>query len=372
MADSRIRVLHVITRMIQGGARQIVCRLLEGLPFEQALVCGPEGFVDGVGVPVFVVPDLVREPAPVRDLRATAAIFGIIRKWRPTVVHSHTYKSGVVGSFAARAAGVRGIVFTPHGHIFQPEARIPGVPPGGPKLEILRWVTRAAQMCAHRITALSAEDLEQQIRLRLSPRSKYRIVRNGIDADAFRLAPAARERWGLNGFRPLLGTVGRLTSEKGHEVLLDAMPLVRRVMPSAGLAIVGGGEREAELRARAGDGVRLLGPLESRNILPSFDLYVHPSHYESQGLAILEAMAAGKPVVATDAGGVRDVVRHGETGLLVPPGNPPALAQAVLRLASDPGEAARLAANAAERVRREYSLDAMLERYASLYRSLLA
>jgi len=115
----------------------------------------------------------------------------------------------------------------------------------------------------------------------------------------------------------------------------------------------------------------MLGHVPSRQVLSCFDLYVHPSFYESQGLAILEAMAAGKPVVATDAGGVRDVVSHGETGLLVPPGNSRALAEAVLRLASDPAEGARLAANARRRVQSEFSLRAMLERYASLYRSLL-
>jgi glycosyltransferase involved in cell wall biosynthesis len=88
-------------------------------------------------------------------------------------------------------------------------------------------------------------------------------------------------------------------------------------------------------------------------------------------LAILEAMAAGRPVVATDAGGVRDVVLHGHTGLLVPPGNPRALAESVIRLATNREEADRLASNASERVRREFSLQVMLDRYASLYRSLV-
>jgi glycosyltransferase involved in cell wall biosynthesis len=111
--------------------------------------------------------------------------------------------------------------------------------------------------------------------------------------------------------------------------------------------------------------------MPSRDILSAFDLYVHPSYYESQGLAILEAMAAGKPVVATDAGGVRDVVVHEETGLLVPPGNPPALAQAVIRLATERKEASRMALNGQNRVRREFSLEAMIDGYASLYRTLL-
>lgn len=367
----RLRTLQIVTRMVQGGAQRIVHHLLERLPFDQALACGPEGSPNGVRTPVFPVPDLVRDPAPKRDLQAVRSLYEIIRRWRPHVVHAHTYKAGVVGCFAARAAGVPGIVFTPHGHIFASGSRIPGVPSGGPRLEVLRWVTRVAQMFSHRITALSDADLEQQVRLELSPRSKYCVIRNGIDVEAYRNGHGGKDRFGLARFRPLLGTVGRLTSEKGHEVLLQAMRIVRNALPAAGLAIVGGGEMEPALRAQAGDGVHFLGPMESREVLSSFDVYVHPSYYESQGLAILEAMAAGRPVVATDAGGVRDVVLHERTGLLVPPGNPRALAESVIRLATNRAEAERFSANAAERVRREFSLQAMLDGYASLYRSLV-
>ncbi len=368
---NRLRALQIITRMVQCGAQRIVHHLLERLPFDQALACGPEGSPNRVKAPVFSIPDLVRDPSPARDLRAVRTLYEIIRKWRPHVVHAHTYKAGVVGCFAARAARVRAIVFTPHGHIFASGSRIPGVPASGPKLEVLRWVTRTAQMFSHRITALSDADLDQQVRLQLSPRSKYCVIRNGIDVEAYRNGHGGKDRLGLGRFRPLLGTVGRLTSEKGHEILLQAMRFVRSALPAAGLAIVGGGELEPSLRAQADEGVHFLGPMESREVLPIFDLYVHPSYYESQGLAILEAMAAGRPVVATDTGGVRDVVIHGHTGLLVPPGNPHALAESVIRLATDREEAQRLATNAAERVRREFSLQAMLDRYASLYRSLV-
>jgi glycosyltransferase involved in cell wall biosynthesis len=262
------------------------------------------------------------------------------------------------------------VIFTPHGHIFASGANIPGVP-GGLKLELLRWVTRAAQGCADRITALSEPDLEQQVALRLSPASKYVVVRNGIDLERF-----ARPRGRLFDGSPVVGAVGRFSEEKGHRYLLEALARVRRSLPGARLVLVGYGALEGELRSRAAglglDGaVTFTGERDSAEVLSSFDLFVQPSLYESQGLALLEAMAAGIPAVATSVGGVADVVRDGETGLLVPPADPDALAGAILRLAGAPDLGLRLAQGAARRVREHFSLGTMIDGYARLYRELL-
>lgn len=368
--DRPIRVMQVITRMITGGAQKVVRQLLEGLPYEQVLVCGPDGDWIPRNQAVHRVPSLQRETRPGSDARAVAELYSLMRRWRPTVVHAHTYKAGVVGCMAARLAGIRAVIFTPHGHIFASGAQIPGVP-RGKKLEALRWVTRVSQLLAHHVTALSDEDLLQQTDLRLAPRAKYSVIRNGISMNGFTPEVSGKEKWGLQNCRPLLGTVGRLTREKGHELLLRAMPLIRRELPEAGLAIVGSGEEEANLRSIAGEGVHMLGAVESHEILPSFDMYVHPSHYESQGLAILEAMAAYRPVVATDVGGVRDVVHHGKTGLLVRKGDAESFAAAVVGLVRDPERARRFSEEGQRRVSREFSLRSMLEAYSSLYRSLL-
>src|SRR5439155_23022473 len=128
---------------------------------------------------------------------------------RPRVVHAHTYKAGVLASVAGRLAGVEAVIFTPHGHIFGEDARIPGVPASGAKREALRWITRAAQACAHRVTALSEPDLEEQLALELSPASKYVVVRNGVDVGRF-----DREGAVLSSDRYVIGAVGRFTSEK--------------------------------------------------------------------------------------------------------------------------------------------------------------
>jgi glycosyltransferase involved in cell wall biosynthesis len=364
-----LRIVQVVTRCVRGGAWQVLRGLLDRLPreeFEQRLVCGPEAAPEGA----LVVPELLRDIRPGSDAAALVRLTRIFAKERPDLVHAHTYKAGVLASLAGRIAGVPALVFTPHGHIFARGANIPGVP-GGLKLEILRWITRAAQGCADRITALSGPDLDQQVALRLSPASKYVVVRNGIDLERF-----ARPRGRLFDGAPVIGAVGRFSAEKGHRYLIQAMSAVHRALPQARLVLVGYGDLEGELRGRAAglglDGaVTFAGERDSAEVLGSFDLFVQPSLYESQGLALLEAMAAGVPAIASDVGGIGDVVRNEETGLLVPPAEPEALAGAILRLAGSPDLALRLTQGASRRVREHFSLDTMVDAYARLYRELV-
>lgn len=354
-----VRVLQVITRWVRGGARQVVRHLLDRLPaaeFEQTLVRGPDGDAGGL-----VVPSLVREIRPVRDLDALGRLVLLFQDRRPDLVHAHTYKAGVLAAFAGRVAGVP-VLFTPHGHVFS--GAIPGVPRGG-GLDVLRWITKAAQACAARVTALSETDLRQQLDLGLAPAAKYAVVRNGIDAARF-----ARGGGRLFPGEPVIGCVGRFAEEKGQAVLVEAMGHVLRALPGARLVLVGYGPLEAALRRRAsplGEAVVFAGERDAAEVLGAFDLYVQPSFYESQGLAILEAMAAGVPVIATDVGGVRDAVIPGETGALVPAGDAAALARAIVATARDPARATR-AARASARVRSEFHADRMAAAYASLYR----
>ncbi|MHC4607975.1 MAG: glycosyltransferase, partial [Planctomycetota bacterium] len=162
---SLIRVVHVITRMVRGGAQQVVldlARHTDRSKFRTEVICGEReptllGALRKLA-PVRTVPGLVREVSPRSDVRALVSLFRAFRD-RPHVVHGHTYKAGVLACIAARRAGVRAVIFTPHGHIFERDANIPGVP-SGPKLHLLKMLTRYAQSCAHVITALSEEDLE--------------------------------------------------------------------------------------------------------------------------------------------------------------------------------------------------------------------
>jgi len=371
-----IRVAHAITRLVRGGAQQIVLDLVrksDHSRFSPFVVCGDEdaamrGDFERVA-PIVRIPALVRRVAPGKDARALAALFREFRRSRPHVVHGHTYKAGVLASIAARHAGVRAIVFTPHGHIFTRGARIPCVPQDG-RLRLLRALTRYAQSCAHVITALSDEDLREQLSHGLAPRGRYRVIRNGIDVERFRNgsspSQARKREW-------VVGSVGRLTEEKGHRHLLPML----KALPGARLVIVGEGPERGRIHRESRelgveDRVELAGERESADFLPRFDVYVQPSLYESQGLSILEAMAAGIPVVATRVGGVEAVVRHEKTGLLVGPADAAGLASAVRRIRVSSDLARSLAREAWLMVSAEFSLDRMVREYEQLYLSLLA
>jgi glycosyltransferase involved in cell wall biosynthesis len=208
---------------------------------------------------------------------------------------------------------------------------------------------------------------------------KVRVVANGVDVaamDAGRPGPLVRRDLGLPEAAPLLGLVGRLDHwGKGHRELFAAMAsLKERYLLHA--LIIGGGRRESEVRQAAAslgleDAVHFLGPRRDiPDLLHALDIFVLPSHSEGVSLALLEAMAAGLPVVATAVGGLPEVVTDGVTGLLVSPKDPEALADALARLLSDPAWAAQLGQNARRHVRENFSLDRLGREINDIYATL--
>ncbi len=215
------------------------------------------------------------------------------------------------------------------------------------------------------------------------PGERVAVVHSGIDLERFAAPPpsapdpAIRAALGVPPDAPLVGNVAHCAGHKGQRFLVEAAPLVLARRPDARLAIVGEGELRADLAAR----VRALG-LDGRVLLPGFrddipailralDVFVLPSLEEALGTSILDAMAAGTPVVATRVGGIPEAVDEGVTGLMVPPADPPALAAAILRLLDDRALARRLAAAAAERVRR-FSIDATVDGTVAVYHRLVS
>lgn len=364
----------------------MVMELVRRLPrdrYEQSVICGGTADEDLVreameaGAKVLVNEPLVREIRLDKDVRAAWSLMGQLRRLRPDVLHLHTYKAGVVGSLAARLAGLRAVVLSPHGHIFAENANIPGVPPAGARLRLLKELTRFAQRFPVKIVALSEADRDQQLGLGLGRPDQYVVIPNGLDLAAFGergLRPREAARAGLRVCGRVLGTIGRLTREKGHEVLIRALA---KLPGDVQLVIAGEGEQYAALEALVGElslsgRVRFVGYVDSRLLLRAFDVYVQPSYYEGFGLSILEAMAAGLPVVACRVGGLTDVVVDGETGLLVPAGDPEALAAAIRRMLEDGRLAQRCGEAAQRRVREMFSLDKMIFAYDALYHETLA
>ncbi|HEX6701082.1 MAG TPA: glycosyltransferase [Gaiellaceae bacterium] len=191
-------------------------------------------------------------------------------------------------------------------------------------------------------------------------RRPSRVIALGIDLDRFEGAQPA-----LRSEAPLVGNVARLAPQKDHRTLIEAA----RLVPEAEFVVAGDGQLRAELeRLAEGSRVRFLGARDDvPELLASFDVFAFPSLFEGLCLAVIEAQAAGVPVVATPVGGIRETVVDGETGLLVPPSDPAALAEAIRRLLEDRAAAETMAAEAKRRVRARFSVERMVEETLHVY-----
>lgn len=389
-----MRVLHIITRLIRGGAPRVVLGLCTGLAergHEVHVATGTETGSEGSlldearssGLPVHEVPELVREPRPAADLGALWHLAGIVRAGRFDVVHTHTSKAGAIGRLAAwpgRLAGPGGaaIVHSPHGHIFDPQAKIPGVHGHPLRMRLFYAVERLASLATDRIVTLTELERQELIALAIARPSRCVAIHDAVDPGRVRDLAAAhattRAAFGMAEGAPLVVTVGRLAMEKGHAFLLDALAGLDGVQ----LLVVGDGPERSALETRARSlgldrRVRFLGVREDAlSVLSLADACALPSLYEGFGIVVLEAMALGVPVVASRAGGLPEVIRDGETGLLVPPADPAALAAALRSVLLDRAQSRRIADKARDAVRLSYDLPRMIDRVESLYHQVLA
>ncbi len=382
MVREPIRVLHVITRLVVGGAQENTLLTVGGLAGERYAVTlasgpttGPEGSLEDRipnGVAFARVPRLVRDPQPAADAVALRDLIALVRRGRYHVVHTHTTKAGLLGRIAARVARVPVVVHTPHGHAFHGYL-------GPASSRALVWLERGLARLTDSIVCLTEAERADHLRLRIGPPDLFEVIHSGVDIQRFATAgvvPADRRALGLPADGPLVGCVARLVPVKGVQYLLEAVPAIRAAVPGATVVFVGDGplrgplERSAASRALDGAAVFLGLRADVPALLPLFDVVVLPSLNEGMGRAAVEALAAGRPVVASRVSGIQDVVRDGETGLLVPPADAGALARAIVRCLRDPalrralGARARSAAGA-------YGIGPMIARIDALYTRLL-
>lgn len=343
--DSPIRVLRIIARLNIGGPAIHVSLLTSGLNdavFQSRLVTGVISASEGdmsdlacrLGVDPIVIPWLGREISPLDDLRALLALIRLIWQERPHIVHTHTAKAGFLGRLAAFVCGVPVIVHTFHGHVFRGYF-------SPLKTRFFIWLERLAARLSSVILTVSEGLRDDLISFRIAPAERIRVIPLGLPlADLTHLDSLRggfRHELGCSTGTPLVGIIGRLVPIKNHELFLTAAQYVLQAMPQVHFVIVGDGERRVELEALAAqmglsEAVHFTGwrrdlPL----IYADLDVVVISSHNEGTPVSLIEAMAAGVPVVSTSVGGVPDVLKGGELGTLVPPGDAEALAEAVLQ-----------------------------------------
>jgi glycosyltransferase involved in cell wall biosynthesis len=378
------KVLHIITRLDKGGSSTNTLWTVALLPperYDVTLLSGrtsdPRGevaqFIRTHGLRVIFVDELRREIHPWLDLKALVRITGIIRRGKYDVVHTHCSKGGILGRWAAFLAGVRGIVHTPHGHIFYGYFG---------RLQTLGflWVERVTALVTRRIITLTGIGKEEHVKLGIAPPEKFTAIPSGIDMDLFKPDPGTvqgkRQELSIPRDAQLVGTVARLDPVKGVGFLIEAMNSVCRELPQARLLVVGDGSEKAAYEKMVRDlgmarSVIFTGFAEDVAVLlGSMDVFVLPSLNEGMGRVILEAMACRKPVIASCVGGIPELVQDGVTGLLVPPADPQALSLAILALLRSPGKAGTLAENGYRSLGERYTLAAMVKTIDGLYQEI--
>jgi glycosyltransferase involved in cell wall biosynthesis len=374
-----LRIAHVITESSPfGGAQRNTLLTIAGLVrsgHHVDLLCGAGGeLIERAaerGATVTVLPDLVRRTRPIRDLRTARALYRIFRAVDYDIVHTHSTKAGWLGRMAAIAAGVPVVVHTVHGFPFPLDAQL------GSRIfvAIEGLVARGTDglICV-------AEALRREVATwTSSPRPKVVTIYSGIDFASMEprnSREAVREALALGDSWPVIGAVGHLREAKAYEVLIEAAGILRQSYPRLRLLIVGEGERREFLESRIRPAglsafVKLLGERHDvADLLGTFDVYAMSSRWEGVGRAMTEAMYRGLPVVATGVYGVPELILHEETGLIVPSGDPAALAQAIDRLMRDRALAERLGAAAHRRVVERMSGAAMVAAIERLYEQL--
>lgn len=387
------KVIHVITRLDRGGSAQNTLLTALGHDrrrFEPLVVAGVAGRwndqggdeaaeenhrrLDEAGVRWLVVPPLTREIHPGKDLAALRRLTALFREEGPAIVHTHTSKAGVLGRLAARRAGVPVVVHTPHGHVFYGHF---GRAASLAFLLVERWLARRTSW----MIALTEAERDEHLALGVGRADRFAVVPSGIDLERFRRAAAlprlVPEGLSIPEGAVLVGSVGWLTPVKGHRALIEAVARLKDEHPRLHLLLVGSGELREEygrLAVSLGLGGRVHLPGARRDIpecLAAMDLFVLPSLNEGMGRALIEAMAAARPVIASRVGGVPAIVEHGVTGLLVPPGDPAALAEAIGGLLRDPGRARMLGAAAALAIGERFGSTAMVRAVERVYEQAL-
>lgn len=349
LASVRMRVVHVTSS--DSSLRYLLLDQLRYLQERGHDVAGISSDgpwvaeIQQAGIPVHTMP-LTRRITPFEDLRALAGLTRLLRRLRLDLVHTHTPKAGLLGQWAALAAGVRHRVHTIHGLYFpghmRPEDRWRYV-----------WLERAQMAPAHALLSQNREDLDTCRRERICDMRKLRFLGNGIDVSAFHprnarpdVALRLRGELGIPEGNQVVGMVGRLVPEKGYLEYFAAAVQVLQRRPNTTFLAIGSAETwkpggasvtpETAAALGLGDRMRFLGHRTDVSALyGAMDVMILPSHREGFPRAPMEASATGIPVIATDVRGCREAVFDGQNGLLVPLRDPAPLADAIVRVLSD-------------------------------------
>jgi glycosyltransferase involved in cell wall biosynthesis len=371
------RVLHVVGNSRFGGAGWIILGLgriarAQGWQVD-VLTTDPvfQKLVKQEGLGLVDLDVIRREIRPLWDINGLFRLRDFLRREPYRIVHTHTSKGGFVGRLAAAMAGVPVVVHTVHGFAFSEQT------PASTRRFYCMLEQIATRWC-DRVVSVSEFHRQWALDLRICQPHQIIAIPNGVaDCGGSPIADEMRRRMGVRDGELMLLSMARLASDKGLAYLIEAGAILAASHRPCRIVIAGEGPERARLESLARElkvdhMVTFLGFRQDvAELLAACDMVVLPSLREGLSIALLEAMAAGKTIVATDIGSHREVAAQAEMAVLVPPADPKALSQAILKLAGDPAARLRLGAAARDLFERSYTEERMLNSYKQLYFDLL-
>ena len=400
----KYKVAHIITRQDKGGSAENTLLTVLGLnkeKYDVTLIKGSTLESDmsneersanerdlkralDLGVKIITVDELVRRISPLNDLKAFIKLFSIIKKGKYHIVHTHTSKAGILGRWAAWLCKTPVILHTPHGHIFY-----------GYYGKFITWIFKMIEqitgLITDRIITLTDKEKQEHIDFKIAPPEKFITIHSGVEIKRFleithEDTKRIRKELNIPDDYLVVGTVGRLVEVKGHKYFIQAAHKVLKsfqlsafsFQPYKGIKfmIVGDGHLISDLKKDA----NILGIADSviftgwRNDVPvvmsTFDIFVLPSLNEGMGKVLVEAMLLKRPIIASRVGGIPDLIRDGENGILISPASPDELSKVIVELIKSEDRRIKMG-NSGRLMTESYSDRVMVEKIESLYNLLI-
>jgi len=378
----KIKVLHIITRLDYGGSAEntfLTVKNLNKEKFETKVITGYSSRT----IEVILVKELRREINIFFDILAFIKLYWILKKEKPDIVHTHTSKAGILGrwvSFILRTTNYKlrtiKIVHTPHGHVFY----------GYFNPIITRFFIILEKITAYitdYIISLTIKEKEENIKYGIGKKSKIVPIYSGIDKEKLKEIKLNKEEkkkeLGISGEKIIIGTAGRLEKVKGYTFLIKAAKIVIETILGKDILflIAGDGSLKEKLKQESislgiSEKIMFLGwRKDVFEIINTFDIFVLPSLNEGMGRVLLEAMLLGKPIIASDTGGIPELVKDGINGFLFPTGDYKKLAEKIIFLIKNPAVAKEMEKKGKEKAEKEeFSLAGMVKRIENLYEKL--
>lgn len=375
--------MRIVARLNVGGPATHVTLLNEGLThlgMKCLLVTGMEGAREGSmkdmvtarQLSMKIIPELGREINPRYDLVTLFKLYRLMRRWQPDIVHTHTAKAGFVGRVAARLAGVPLVLHTFHGHVFHGYF-------GAAKTRLFIELEKFCARMSDRLITISPHLRQEIASYGIADPAQILVIPLGFELQAMKLLPPKGKflhQLGLRSDEGLIAAVGRLVPIKNLHLFLDAAAIAHQQNPQIRFALIGDGELRQELEAYAqklaiDDAVIFTGwRRDLPQIYADLDGVVISSNNEGTPASLIEAMAAGCPVISTRVGGVPDIITDGQTGRIVPPQNAEALAKAMLSIFQSPADTRKMADRAREFALHKFNRERLISDIDNLYNHL--